>query len=368
MTGLDRSSRGWRERYRSRVRGCLLGGAVGDALGAPVEFHAWRGIHETYGPDGVTDLVVPAGGRAAITDDTQLTLFTAEGLIRASVRSDRGVCHPPSVLHRAYLRWLDTQQRDAPPPAPDGWLAGQRWLYARRAPGNACLSALRTGRMGTPEQPQNPGSKGCGAVMRSAPFGLRPDASPENVFDLAVDCATQTHGHPSGYLAAGAFAVIVRRLLDEQGLRDAVGDALEVLARHRGHEEVSGALRAALALPGDAGPPDVERLGGGWVAEEALSIGVGCALACPEPTDVRRALLLSVNHSGDSDSTGAICGNLLGAWHGETALPPDWVADLEGRGVIVELADDFAAEHTQGDQLHGAYGPDTRWTTRYPGA
>ncbi len=369
MTELDRSSRVWLERYRSRVRGCLLGGAVGDALGAPVEFLSLQQIWEKYGADGVTDMLVSEGGRAAVTDDTQMTLFTTEGLIRASVRWDRGVCHPPSVVHRAYLRWLDTQQRPAPPERPDGWLAAQRWLYAWRAPGNACLSGLRAGQMGTPEQPQNPDSKGCGAVMRSAPFGLHPDASPDNVFDLAVECATQTHGHPSGYLAAGAFAAIIRGQLDERCLRDAVDVALDLLASRPGHEEVSAALREAVAPRGrEPSPPDVQRLGGGWVAEEALGIGVYCALSYPDPTDVRRALLLAINHSGDSDSTGSICGNLLGAWHGETALPPDWVADLEGRSTIVELADDLAAEYTQGNQLHGDYRPDTRWTTRYPGS
>jgi ADP-ribosylglycohydrolase len=216
--------------------------------------------------------------------------------------------------------------------------------------------------MGTPDSPRNPDSKGCGAVMRSAPFGLDPRMSPAAAFDLAVECATQTHGHPSGYLAAGAFAAMVRVLLDEE-LPDAVGIALELLADHDGHEEVSAALRAAAASPV---PSDVERLGAGWVAEEALAIGVACALA--DPDDVRAALLLAVNHSGDSDSTGAICGNLLGAWRGETALPHDWVAALEGRGTILELADDLAAECTVSGQLHGDYGPYTGWTDRYPGS
>jgi ADP-ribosylglycohydrolase len=360
----------WQERYRSRVRGCVLGGAVGDALGAPVEFLSWQRICEVYGPDGVTGMVVDPSGQAAVTDDTQMTLFTIEGLIRASVRADRGICHPPSVVHRAYLRWLDTQQREAPPEHPDGWLATHRWLYARRAPGNACLSGLRSGQMGTPEQPRNPGSKGCGAVMRSAPFGLCPYewATAAAAFDLAVECATQTHGHPSGYLAAGAFAAIIRALLDDGHLRDAVGIALDLLAPRPGHEEVSTALRQALSGTGPAGPQDVERLGGGWVAGEALAIGVYCALSYPDLAYVRRALLLAVNHSGDSDSTGSICGNLLGAWHGETALPPEWVFDLEGRGTMLELADDLVMEYTQRDQLHGDYGPHARWPLRYPGA
>jgi ADP-ribosylglycohydrolase len=373
MAETDHSSRAWLERYRARVRGCLLGGALGDALGAPVEFLSTQRIREAYGPDGVTGMLAANGGPAVVTDDTQMTLFTVEGLIRASVRWDRGICHPPSVVYRAYLRWLDTQQRTAPPEHPDGWLATHSWLYARRAPGSACLSGLAAGRMGTPAQPQNPDSKGCGAVMRSAPFGLHPSAAPADVFALAVECATQTHGHPSGYLAAGAFAAIIRGLLDEQSLRAALDGALDLLANHPGHDEVSTALRRAMTLAETPdqrlapGPHDVERLGAGWVAEEALAIGVYCALVHPDPADLRRALLLAVNHSGDSDSTGAICGNLLGAWHGNTALPPDWLAVLEGRGTILELADDLAAEYTQSSQLHGDYGPHTAWTVRYPG-
>lgn len=138
--------------------------------------------------------------------------------------------------------------------------------------------------------------------------------------------------------------------------------SLDVLARHTGHEEVSKALRDALAPERPGRPPrpaDVERHGGGWVAKEALGIAVFCALAFPDldPGQVRQALLLAVNHSGDSDSTGAICGNLLGAWHGETVLPPAWVADIEGRGTILELADDLAAEYTHSGELHGVGGP-----------
>lgn len=369
MTDETRSSRRWREDYRSRVRGCVVGGAVGDALGAPIEFLSWHRIHAAYGSEGVTDMVSGPYGFAAITDDTQMTLFTIEGLIRASVRAERGICHVPSVVHGAYLRWLDTQRYSGPSASPDGWLAGQRWLYSRRAPGNACLSGLRQDGMGTPANPHNPNSKGCGAVMRSAPFGLVPPATPEIAFDLAAECATQTHGHPSGFLAAGAFAAIIRALLDGDALPDAVVGALRLLGERPGHEETTAALRQAMDLVRN-GPPtplNVEVLGGGWVAEEALAISVYCALSYPDPTEVRRAMLLAVNHSGDSDSTGAICGNLLGAWHGETAVPPAWVSVVEGRETILELADDLVTECTRADRSAGDHGPSPAWARRYPG-
>ena len=352
------------ERYRARVRGCLLGGAIGDALGAPVEFLSTQRIRERFGDAGLADLVETP---ALITDDTQMTLFTVEGMIRASVRADRGVCHPPSVVYRAYLRWLATQQLSEPPAAVSGWLASHQFLYARRAPGNACLSGLESGRMGTPADPVNPDSKGCGAVMRSAPFGLHPRVTAGEAFEMGVECAVLTHGHPSGYLAAGALAAMVNGLVNtDLELVAAVELALSLLRERPHHEEVTAALEGALFADRDATPETVERLGAGWVAEEALAIGVYAALA--HPTDVRRALLVAVNHSGDSDSTGSICGNALGAWHGENALPADWVFPLEGRATILELADDLALEYLHGSDLHGDYGPYTTWHDRYPGS
>jgi ADP-ribosylglycohydrolase len=89
------------------------------------------------------------------------------------------------------------------------------------------------------------------------------------------------------------------------------------------------------------------------------------ALVHQGPSEVRDALALAVTHSGDSDSTGALCGNLLGALHGDTALPPGLAFEVEGRGTILQLADDLVWEFTQPDQLDGELGPQTRWTERY---
>ncbi|MFC5724745.1 ADP-ribosylglycohydrolase family protein [Streptomyces gamaensis] len=345
---------------RARIRGCLLGGAIGDALGNPVEFLSLDAIRRVHGAEGVTGLVPDSDGVVGrVTDDTQMTLFTAEGLLRAQAATGDGELGDDAVaaVHRAYLRWLDTQNHPAPPPAVSaddpvrsGWLRTQPWLYAQRAPGNACLSGLGQGRVPDPRAPLderpgpvNPGSKGCGTVMRSAPFGLI-GLGAGRAFELAARCARLTHGHPTGAYAAGAFAVIVHRLLDGVPVEVAVQCALELLARYPGHEETSAALRAALALAADGAPtPEkVESLGGGWVAEEALAIAVYAACAATGAGSLAGGLLLSVNHSGDSDSTGSLCGNLLGARHGDAALPPSWLARIEGRAVTAELADDLS--------------------------
>ncbi len=349
--------------FRSRVRGCLLAGAIGDALGAGIEFDSLETIRRTHGERGVTDYVPAFGRRGAITDDTQLTMFTMEGLIRAHVRREAGNWHPPTDVHRAYLRWAVTQADWGPDERrkDTGWLAREEWLYARRAPGRACLIGLGDDRMGTLAAPKNPGSKGCGTVMRSAPFGLLVGWEPGLVFQLAVECATQTHGHPTGYLSAGAFAVIVHGLAHGEPLDGAVQRTLTLLAGYPGHEETTEALRRALGAVRQ-GLPTAERvqtLGEGWTAEEALAIGVYCALVAE---DLRHGLLLAVNHSGDSDSTGSICGNLLGVQHGETSLPPAWVVELEGRGPLLQLADDFSMEMTQATALNAA----PAWLERYP--
>lgn len=368
------------EDYGSRVRGALLGGAIGDALGAPVEFWDLARIRRQCGPDGVREYLpesvagVPVYGR--ITDDTQMTLFTVEGMIRAAVREDRGLGFTVGVLHHAYDRWLDTQLLTEPDGTRDGWLIEERWLYSRRAPGNTCLSALQSHRADgrTPEQFGSPAlndSKGCGGVMRSAPLGLLPPwiwGSPQWQFDAAAEAAGFTHGHPTGKVASGALAVLVGAVMRGDTVADAVEHTVRFLRQQEHHEEtttvIEQAVEAARRPPSAAA---VEALGGGWVAEEALAIAIYAALTHPGPDEVLDALALSVTHSGDSDSTGSICGNILGALHGETALPPGLAFEVEGRGTILTLADDFIYQFTSGSQLHGDYGPSTRWTHRYPG-
>ncbi|MFF5476461.1 ADP-ribosylglycohydrolase family protein [Streptomyces sp. NPDC012935] len=344
--------------YRARVRGCLLGGALGDALGYPVEFSSLERIRAANSERGVTGLLFAADSDVArISDDTQMTLFTAEALIQAHRRERlKGIGGGWALLVRwAYERWLETQRHPGPeqaaPPqsgAPEGGLITQAWLYARRAPGNACVSGVA--QMYAPDPglaldgkpgEVNPDSKGCGAVMRSAPFGLVNSA--DGAFAMAARAAQITHGHPTGYYAAGALAAIVAHLVAGDSLEGAVLRTLRLLACHPGHEETSAALTEAVDLAGQgaATAEKVETLGEGWVAEQALAIGVYCALVTPT---VRDALLLSVNHSGDSDSTGSICGNLLGARYGDHGLPHEWVERVEGRAQIAALADDLAAE------------------------
>ncbi|GHH47165.1 ADP-ribosylglycohydrolase [Streptomyces candidus] len=222
--------------FRSRVRGALLGGAVGDALGAAVDPLPLAEIRQAHGPAGVLDLLPAYGRRGAITATTQLTLFTVDGLIRAQVRRDTGAWHPPTDLYRAYLRWSATQHDWGPDErrADDGWLAREEWLYQRRSPGRDTLGALREPTMGTLADPRNPGSAAPAAVARSAPFGLLVGWDPQLVFQLAAECAAQTHGSPASLLASGAFAVLVHGLTRGEGPTTAVQRALDSSPHVRG--------------------------------------------------------------------------------------------------------------------------------------
>ena len=353
--------------FRARVRGALLGGAVGDALGAGVGGLSLDEIRAAHGAEGLTDLTPVNGRRGAVTAATQLTLFTVDGLIRAQVRRDTGAWHPPTDVHRAYLRWAATQRDWGPDERrkDNGWLAREEWLYSRRNPSRDTLTGLADENMGTLQAPKNPAAREAGALVRSAPFGLLVGWEPQLVCQLAVECAAQTHGHPTAYLSAGAFAVIVHGLARGETLDGSVQRALAQLASRPGHQPVTDALKQALGAvrQGIPSPARVASLGEAHVAEDALSIAVYCALV---GEDIRHGLRLAVNHDGPSEVTGAVCGALLGALHGETALPPAWLCELEGRPTLLEIADDFAMEMTQGPALHSPTATAPGWLQRYP--
>ena len=340
-------------RTQDRYLGCLLGGAVGDALGAAVEFSSLMEIRARFGPRGLTDYAEAYGRQGAITDDTQMTLFTAEALLRAESRGlVRGICAPVDMARSAYLRWLHTQGFPYPEGAGErGWLVEQRGLHVERAPGNTCLSALRAGGRGRPGEPLND-SKGCGGVMRMAPVGL---VAPGMLEPLVEGCAfaALTHGHPTGYLAAGLFARVVYELCQGRELREAVETSLVLLERYDpGHGETTDAVRRALTLADSSGgtAEEVESLGQGWVAEEALAIGLHCALVA---RDFEHGVLLAVNHGGDSDSTGCVAGNILGLIHGVSVIPTTWRFRLELRDVIEQLARDLWRRFGDGDGRPG---------------
>ncbi|MEV6767965.1 ADP-ribosylglycohydrolase family protein [Nocardia sp. NPDC051030] len=371
------------------VHGCLLGGAVGDALGAPVETMLLRNIQQRYGARGVTGGLETYKGR--ISDETQLTLFTVEALIRGSVRARaEGIKGATlGMIQENLLIWLRGQGISSSPipeqpyPLRSG-LTEHPELMSYRGPTQATAAAMQL--VATRQKPRTPvgtrtkpinDSKGCAAVVRAAPCGFR--KSIDDAFELGCDAAALTHGNPSGWLPAGTVAAMVFGLSRGLDLGTALEQARALLSRQKDHEETSRALNAAIRIAEGAakqGNPTIqaetlESLGTGLIGPEALAIAVSAAL-CAEsaggtPEQIfRNGVLLSVNHSGDSDSTGAICGALLGARLGVDAIPAQWRRPLDAGAVIASLAEDFCLEFGPNPPADASGAPTEEWLERYP--
>ena len=323
------------EERHERALACLLGGALGDAFGYTVEFSSVADIRRRFGPKGIADAVL-LDGKFLVSDDTQMTLFTLEGLLHTLEGSSTPALES---IRLAYLEWLQTQrgnQRSKAAPQ-CGWLMRQSVMQADRAPGNTCLSALRAGGRGMIGKPIND-SKGCGGVMRVAPIGLVKQFAPEEAFRLAAEVAALTHGHVSGYLSAAMMAAILRHLMDVKDIHGAIESSLAILATYRGHEETTAAVRnaqTAVRAKSENHPAAIQALGGGWVGEEALAIAIYSVLSADTFLD---AVRIASNHSGDSDSTASIAGQLWGAAEGLTCMPHRWVTTLDVRIPVFHLA------------------------------
>ncbi|TVP59024.1 MAG: ADP-ribosylglycohydrolase family protein [Halomonadaceae bacterium] len=338
------------DKQKNQFRACLLAGACGDALGAAVEFDRYSAILAKHGPSGIRDFKPCYQRLGAVTDDTQMSLFTAEGLLRGYVRGRlRGTSSYTGTVAHAYIRWLRTQGDNNPHTLTiaknDGWLFGLSDLHHPRAPGTTCLIALRA--MTAFGRPAVNDSKGCGGIMRVAPVALflatgrkRESFTGEESFQLANDIAALTHGHPTGQLSAGVFATILEGLLLGVPLHDALDKARQILQRYPGHQETLMAMTAAdlQAQSNLSSVLAIAELGEGWVAEEALAIAL---YALMTTSSLEEAVILGVNHDGDSDSTGLLAGQLAGAIYGTEAVPGRWLEQLELRQVIDQVALDL---------------------------
>ncbi|MCD7885587.1 MAG: ADP-ribosylglycohydrolase family protein [Lachnospiraceae bacterium] len=338
---------------KSKIYGGLLGGAIGDALGYPVEFLSETEIFKRYGSSGITSYDLDfESGFALISDDTQMSMFTANGILRGETINRMNDCdYPPfTYVAEAYADWYCTQTRRKPK-RQVSWLMDIPDLYSRRAPGTTCMSAIGSGKRGCVEEPLNM-SKGCGGIMRVAPLGLFYDTSSEK-YDLewvdrqGAEIAAITHGHPLGYIPAAVLTHIISASLygSYVCLEDAVNEAMAVVSGiFSGNAylpQLEQLIEKAIMLSknDEEDVANIRQLGEGWVAEETLAIAVYCSLRYEN--DFSKGVIAAVNHNGDSDSTGAVAGNILGAWLGYDAIEEKWKRNLEFRRMILELADDL---------------------------
>ena len=194
-------------------------------------------------------------------------------------------------MRAAYLEWLGTQRRSVPARERRGRLAQHPTLRHARAPGNTCLAALEHGGDGTVQRPLND-SKGCGGMMRTAPLGFLPAALGDaTVFELGVAAAALTHGHPEGYLPAGAMAVFTRDALDGVEPAASASRVLQELQRWANSRATAVAIGAAVEAAASGAPSRarVAALGEGWVGEEALAVGLVCRRDGRQSCRVHRA-------------------------------------------------------------------------------
>jgi ADP-ribosylglycohydrolase len=353
----------------SRVRGLLLGLAIGDTLGRV------QGKLSTDGPL-----------RAGVS--TQLACFTAEGTIRGLVRGDhKGIYHGvPSVVWHAYCRWAALQGLKArrwgsgSEAWPDGWLAQVPVLAERRGSAPATVTALAKGEQGDVEMPTT--SRGCHALTRTLPVAVLSSVNSEQAALWAHEMAALTHGDPAAQSAtAQAVALVSHCLISlpgdaaSSGGRSQVQQALRKgLLALRGAEHrpdareldrLAEALQEAIDHPADA--KRLAKLAPDATAPSALFGGVYVAASFSERKQVGAALRFAAG-APDGDSVACMAGALLGAAHGVEALPVDLISRHELAWVLDTLARDLVTQLTDSPSGDGyTSGWDPNWWDRYPG-
>lgn len=367
---------------KDKIRGCLMAGAAGDALGFEVEFMSLRAILSRFGEQGITKFALDDNCKALISDDTQMTLFTANGLLNTSHLK----IEPRFALVRAYVDWYYTQigKKNKKNSC---WISDIEALHSLRAPGNTCMSALDAIARGM--EPCN-NSKGCGGIMRVAPISLYASAGDYftelQIARLAADAAECTHQHPLGFLPASLFAVFLSKLLTMSsrevqdkidGLVEETLHILDVIYKGKYENDKDYLKRltekAVNLAHSDVSDTDaIRELGEGWVAEETWAIALYCAIRHID--SVEDAIIASVNHDGDSDSTGSVCGNIMGAIYGYEHIKNRNILSPEGKKleetlelseIILALADDLSSGSAYSESAPIDTPEKRQWYERY---
>lgn len=304
-----------------KIEGCVLGAAIGDAMGHPTEFMSMSQIHAKYGPEGVTDFALfweKDGAKfAPYTDDTQM----AEAVLGALLESRAQDARLDETMRRIAQRFIVWAE------APQG---------GHRAPGGACLAGSRALAQGAPwTESGGAEAGGCGSVMRAYPFGLLFADDLERAEAWAVAHSKLTHRDPIALAACAAMAVGVALALHDARPETVAEVMISSAARYC--ETTAAMMRQAKAEAEDGTPPGVtlDRLQA-WAAHEAIAAGLYIFLR--HPNDPRAAILEGANTPGDSDSIATLAGALVGARAGIQALPQRWVAQVERSGQLLELA------------------------------
>lgn len=364
-----------KRRVKDCIRGSLMAGAAGDALGYPVEFMSRNAILARYGDKGITEFKLDSDGKALVSDDTQMTLFTANGMLMGLTRGYmRGIGgDPKDYVDGAYIDWYYTQTVNKKSERDDfhyTWLRDLPELAHRRAPGITCLNACES--LLAHRDVEN-NSKGCGGIMRVAPMGLLDASFKESggsgfyyktvyLAEAGAHIARVTHLHPLGYLPAALMTLLLSRIVSltpdevKESIIDIINDGLDVMMNMYGNDYAKYkeylrtlTLKAVnLAYSNISDIQAIMQLGEGWTAEEAWAISLYCVIRHID--NMKEAIIAAVNHDGDSDSTGSITGNIMGAIYGYEAIIRErlfcpygkkFEDTIELHNIILAIADDL---------------------------
>ncbi|MDT0610815.1 ADP-ribosylglycohydrolase family protein [Streptomyces lancefieldiae] len=325
-----------------RVTGALVGAAVGDALGGPVEGYSPEQILERHG-GRIRGVVGPWNGDAwrtarplapyhkgdgHVTDDTLMThaLVRVYGTVRDHLDAYAVAEHlVPDLMTTP--RWIPELETEALPL--QRIFLAEKWLVARIHYGHVDPREAGTGNI-----------VNCGAAMYMAPVGLVNAAHPEAAYAEALDVAG-AHQSSYGREAAGVLAAAVAAAcapgatpdsvvgaclsLAKDGTRAAIEAVCDVASRYSDHESARAPLRAAVA-PYDTVGPDYRspslgaRRPSRLHAIEELPVALGMLLVAGG--DYRHAVLGAVNYGRDCDSIATMAGALAGALG--SPVPQDW--------------------------------------------
>jgi ADP-ribosylglycohydrolase len=309
--------------------GCMLGLAIGDALGFPTEFRTRAQILESFGADGVTDLVAlhdprwperpailgarhPAG---TYSDDTQMTIAVARGLIDAA---GGDLDAQMNAIARHFVEWSRADDND-------------------RAPGSTCMTGCQNLAAGAPWQSAGVAeSKGCGSAMRAAPIGLLYWRDRATLLEVSRASSVLTLGHPAAIEGAAAAALLVAMALEKRTPEQMHAE----LVSHLGGRAAALDARLAQLPEMIEQPPELALsdagLGEAWVAEEAVASALYCFWRSPD--DFAETVITAANTDGDSDSIACIAGSISGAFNGIDAIPSRWRETVENAGELFALA------------------------------
>ncbi|MEI6058947.1 MAG: ADP-ribosylglycohydrolase family protein [archaeon] len=307
-----------KEALEGKVSGAIFGLAIGDALGFPIEFTRktlWKDETDTKEMDLERKPI------AIYSDDTQMSIAVANALI--STPKPYELEATMANVRGEFVRWLKS---------PDN----------NRAPGMTCLEGTKNLERGIEWKKSWVISRGCGTAMRTAPIGVLFYNNPQKLIEIASATSVCTHAHPTAVASGIATAYLTALALKGEDPNTYIQRVVEIAKSQFGKDskEFVGKIKQVdEVLKIKDKYKALTTLGEGWTGHEAVAIALYSFLR--NPRDFKKTLVTSVNHNGDSDSTGCIAGAISGAYNGVDSIPKRWIASIENKNGLEKISKDL---------------------------